>query len=116
MFGGVSKCNVISICIIVIALSSWCCSRGGPPHVTPLVLSTCEFWEVVDEMGVGDLLLEDVLLVEEEDDGGLFEPRICDDRTKESLRLLQAVLHETQNTDDDHRRRLRGTSLDTCPQ
>lgn len=39
-----------------------------------------------------DLLLEDVRLVEEQDDGGALEPRVCDDGLEQSLALLHAVL------------------------
>ena len=45
-------------------------------------------------MRVYDLLLQDVGLVEEEDDGGALEPRVRDDRLKQSLALLHAVLKQ----------------------
>lgn len=35
--------------------------------------------EVVDEMRVHDLLLQQILLIEEEDDGRVLEPRVRDD-------------------------------------
>ena len=37
-----------------------------------------EVWEVVSEVGVHDLALEQVGLVEEEDHGGLVEPLVPD--------------------------------------
>ena len=43
-------------------------------------------------MRVQDLLLENVFLVEEEDDGGMLEPGVGDDSFEESFRLLHAIL------------------------
>lgn len=43
-------------------------------------------------MRIDDLLLEQVLLVEEEDDGRVLEPRVRDDGAEQSLRLLHPVL------------------------
>lgn len=43
-------------------------------------------------MRVRDLLLEDVRLVEEEDDGGALEPGVGDDGFEQGLALLHAVL------------------------
>ena len=39
-----------------------------------------------------DLVLEKVLLVQEEDDGAVLEPGICDDRFEQCLRLFHSVL------------------------
>lgn len=45
-------------------------------------------------MGVSDLLLQEVLLVEEEDDGRVLEPGICDDGPEQGFTLLHSVLRE----------------------
>ena len=47
-------------------------------------------------MGVSDLLLQEVLLVEEQDDGGVLEPGICDDGPEQSLALLHPILTEKE--------------------
>lgn len=43
-------------------------------------------------MGVGNLLLKEVLLIEEEDDRGVLEPRICDYRPEKRFTLLHTIL------------------------
>lgn len=43
-------------------------------------------------MRVGDLLLQQILLVEEEDDGGVLEPWIRDYRPEQGFTLLHTVL------------------------
>jgi len=43
-------------------------------------------------VGVGDLLLQQVLLVEEQDDGGVLKPGVRDDGPEQSFTLLHAVL------------------------
>lgn len=47
-------------------------------------------------MGEHDLLLQQVLLVQEEDDGGVLEPGICDDGPEQGFALLHAILTEDQ--------------------
>lgn len=53
---------------------------------------TCELREVRGQVRVHDLLLEDVRLVEEEDDGGALEPGVGDDGFEQGLALLHTVL------------------------
>lgn len=53
---------------------------------------TCELWEVGGQVRVHDLLLEDVRLVEEEDDGGALEPGVGYDGFEQGLALLHTVL------------------------
>ena len=48
--------------------------------------------EADGERAVGDLLLKQVLLVEEEDDGGLREPLVVADGVKQLHALVHAVL------------------------
>lgn len=43
-------------------------------------------------MRIHDLLLQQVLLVEEEDDGRVLEPGICDDGPEQSFALLHTIL------------------------
>lgn len=60
--------------------------------VTVLLTLTIILWEVVDQMRVHDLLLQQVLLVEEQDDGGVLEPGVRDYCPKESFTFLHPVL------------------------
>ena len=53
---------------------------------------TCELWETDGEWGLLDLVLEQVLLVEEEDDGGVREPLVVADAVKQLHRLHHPVL------------------------
>lgn len=53
---------------------------------------TIKLGEVVDEMRVKDLLLEQILLVEKKYDRRVLEPRICDNRSEQRLRLFHTVL------------------------
>ena len=55
---------------------------------------TCVFGEVVGQVGEHDLLLQDVCLVEEQDDGGLLEPGVGDDGLKQRFALLHPVLRD----------------------
>lgn len=59
--------------------------------VSPVLL-TVVLREVIHQMRVHDLLLEQVLLVEEQDDGGVLEPRVRDDCPEQRFALLHAVL------------------------
>lgn len=53
---------------------------------------TLETGEVGSQVGGGDLLLQDVGFVEEEDDGGAFEPGKFQDGAKQGQALLHPVL------------------------
>ena len=50
---------------------------------------------------MGDLLLEQVLLVEEQDDGGLCEPLVVADRVKQLHALMHPVLDGEGYTSGD---------------
>lgn len=49
-------------------------------------------------MGVGDLLLQQVGLVEEEDGGGVLEPGVGQDGGEQGQALRQPVLQEKRGT------------------
>lgn len=53
---------------------------------------TCELWKVSGEVGIDDLLLQNVRFIEEEDDWRLLEPWVRDDGLKQSFTLLHTVL------------------------
>lgn len=57
-----------------------------------IIQQTCEFRKVVCYVGVHDLLLEDVGLVEEKDDRGALEPGVGDDGFEQGLALLHTIL------------------------
>jgi hypothetical protein len=57
-----------------------------------LYLSSGVFREADGEGRAQDLLLEQVLLVEEEDDGGVAEPLVVADRVEQLQALLHSVL------------------------
>jgi hypothetical protein len=59
---------------------------------------TCVLGEADGERGLLDLLLEQVLLVEEEDDGGVSEPLVVADGVKQLQALLHPVLRGQQYT------------------
>ena len=61
------------------------------PRRACIAARTLEFREIVVEMRVGDFLLEDVLFVEEENDGGVEEPRVGDDQAEKRLAFFHAV-------------------------
>lgn len=63
---------------------------------------TIELWKVVHQVGIQDLLLKQVLLVEEENDGGVLEPGICDDGPEQSFTLLHTVLTESRQMEKRH--------------
>lgn len=72
--------------------------QGQTWHHGPIL--TVKLREVVHQVGVGDLLLQKVLLVKEEDDRGVLEPGICDNGPEQSLALLHTVLRETCRVGD----------------
>lgn len=55
---------------------------------------TVILWKVVNQMRVHDLLLQQVLLVEEEDNRGVLEPRVGDYCPEQSFTLLHPVLQK----------------------
>lgn len=57
-----------------------------------LLRRACILWEIGGEVREQNLLFQDVGLVEEEDDGGLLKPGVCDDGLKQSLALLHPIL------------------------
>lgn len=60
---------------------------------------TIKLWKVINQVGIHDLLLEQVLLVEEEDDRGVLEPGICDDGPEQSFTLLHTILTRSRRTE-----------------
>lgn len=65
---------------------------------------TIKLWKVIHQVGIQDLLLQQVFLVEEKDDGGVLEPGICDYGPEQSFALLHTIL--TRNT----REKIKGIS------
>lgn len=59
-------------------------------------------------MGEHDLLLQQVLLVKEEDDGGVLEPGICDDGPEQGFALLHAILTRTRDGERHKERERKG--------
>ena len=57
-------------------------------------LNTCIFCEANGERWSEDFLLKEILLVEEEDDGGVTEPLVVADRIEQLQTLLHSVLKE----------------------
>lgn len=60
----------------------------------PHPLLTVIFRKVVDQMRVHDFLLQQINLVEEQDDRGLFEPLVGDDCPEQGHALLHAILQK----------------------
>lgn len=50
------------------------------------------FWEIVDQVGMEDFLLKQILFVKEEDNGGLLEPWVSDDSLEQGFRLFHTIL------------------------
>lgn len=57
-----------------------------------LLPCTCVFGEADGEGATSDLFLEEILLVEEENDGGLGEPLVVADGVKQLHALVHPVL------------------------
>lgn len=53
---------------------------------------TVILWKVINQVGKHDLLLQQVFLIKEEDDGGALEPGISDDGPEQSFALLHTIL------------------------
>jgi len=62
--------------------------RGAPPQ-EPL---TIKLWEIVNEMGIEDLVFQQILLVQEEDNRWVLEPGISDNGSEEGFTLFHPVL------------------------
>ena len=76
------------------------------------VSRTCVFWKAYCERRFLNLFFEQILLVEEKNDGGIGEPFVVTDRVKQLQALLHSVLKEEKkmvcDTDVlDIRRRMR---------
>lgn len=80
--------------------------RWGP-RSAPL---TVELGEVVHQVGVQNLVLQQVLLVEEQDDRGVLEPGVGDDGPEQGFALLHAVLREGRREHDGRPGRRAGTA------
>lgn len=57
---------------------------------------TCVLGETDGQRALCDLLFKQVLLVEEEDDGGVCEPLVVADAVKQLHTLMHAILREGQ--------------------
>lgn len=53
---------------------------------------TIILWKVINQVGTHDLLLQQVFLIKEEDDGGALEPGISNDGPEQSFALLHTIL------------------------
>lgn len=58
-------------------------------------------------MRIHDLLLQQVLLVEKEDDGGVLEPGICDDGPEQSFTLLHTILTRAEEDEEKNKHKIR---------
>ena len=58
---------------------------------------TCIFWVADCEWALFDLLLKQVFLVEEEDDGGVCEPLVVADGVEQLHALVHSVLKERRD-------------------
>lgn len=57
-----------------------------------VIALTCIFWEADGERRFFDFLFEEILLVEEEDDGRIREPLVVADGVEQLKTLLHSVL------------------------
>lgn len=78
------------------------CVKGRGPDVTFIL------WKVIHQMGMHDLLLQQIFLIEEENDGRVLEPGIRDDGPKQSFALLHTILSRNRQ-----RRTQTGWKLDS---
>lgn len=53
---------------------------------------TIILWKVINQVGIHDLLLQQVFLIKEEDDRRALEPGISDDGPEQSFALLHTIL------------------------
>ena len=61
---------------------------------TPTPLITCILWEADGQGAVDDLFFKEILLVEEEDDGGVREPLVVTDAVKQLHALVHPILSQ----------------------
>lgn len=92
-----SKKSILCTCQVLLLLTCFE-SCDFSPHFFPPPL-TCVFGEADAEWRLLDLLCEQILLVEEEDNGGVDEELVVTDGVKEHERLMHAVLQEQKICD-----------------
>lgn len=59
-------------------------------------LHTCVLWEADGERAASDLLLKEILLIEEEDDGSLGEPLVVANGVKKLHALMHSILQKSK--------------------